>query len=68
MILNAKSFKVGGRVAWTYTHAIGRSRFRRTKHGVVLGYYDEDFVKVQFDGNKTSSKIWYQELWKIKEK
>lgn len=58
------------RISWTYTHSLNsRSKTRRTKHGEYYGqirhtarYFGPQLALVQFDGNKTTSKVPYDEL------
>ncbi|MGR3292528.1 MAG: hypothetical protein ACUZ9M_00770 [Candidatus Scalindua sp.] len=58
------------RISWTYTHNLNsRSSVRRTKHGEYYGrvrhtvrYYGPQLAVVQFDGNKRTSKIPFDEL------
>jgi len=71
-----RKYSIGDRVYWQYTHATNsRTRFERVKIGTVMGYVqikdytkyparlvDGTICKVQFDGNKTTSKINEAEL------
>ena len=62
------------RIAWTYDHHLNnRSSTRITKHGVFIGkvkhtkrhwnkLFAEQMAIVQFDGNKGTSKVPYDEL------
>lgn len=71
-------FKHRERIRWTYTHAVGRNRFRRTKDGIFVvmklekhyntwGPYQRStrLAKVQFDGNSGMSVVPVSELRSI---
>lgn len=73
-------FKHRERIRWTYTHAVGRNRFRRTKDGIfsvmklekrykTWGPYQRSttLAVVYFDGNRNRSVVPVNELRSIEE-
>lgn len=72
----SKPLRPGDRITWSYIHSTGRAKFRRVKSGVYYGRIrhtirfkgEHQLALVQFDGNKSNSKVPYYALKREEEK
>lgn len=59
-----QALQTGDRISWEYTHAIGRNRMTRYKHGTFIRH-GKKYAVVALDGNGAYSNKPYNELTKL---